>query len=149
MDVTAPSDILLVTCVYEKTAKPAAAKDLYDSPYFARLRRYAERLAEPWFIVSAEHGLVHPDEWLAPYERYLPDTPTWYREVWGAWVVGRLKLLVGDLNELTAEILASPDYVVWIAPRLKESGAVARTPLADIPWQEHVAWYDEQERKSL
>jgi hypothetical protein len=86
-----PFELLLVTCVYEKADSPRAAKDLYCSPYFQRLRRYAERHAKPWFIVSAEHGLVRPDEWLAPYERYLPDTPSWYQEVWGSWVAARLR----------------------------------------------------------
>lgn len=35
-------DLLLVTCVYEKADGPRAAKDLYRSAYFGRLRRYAE-----------------------------------------------------------------------------------------------------------
>ncbi|WP_157180843.1 DUF6884 domain-containing protein [Actinopolymorpha alba] len=139
-------DILLVTCVYEKAAAPSAAKDLYISPYFMRLRRYAERHAQPWFIISAEHGLVQPDEWLAPYERYLPDTPLWYQQIWGGWVAARLRLLAGDLTHRTVEIHASDAYSAQVAPRLEEAGATVRVPLAKIPWDEHLAWYDEQER---
>jgi hypothetical protein len=119
-------DLLLVTCVYEKADRPCAAKDLYRSPYFERLRRYAERHAKPWFIVSAEHGLVQPDEWLAPYDRYLPDTPPWYQEVWGSWVVARLRLLAGDLADRTVEVHASPPYVARIEPRLTQAGAIVR-----------------------
>jgi hypothetical protein len=141
-----PFDLLLVTCVYEKADSPRAAKDLYCSPYFQRLRRYAERHAKPWFIVSAEHGLVRPDEWLAPYERYLPDTPSWYQEVWGSWVAARLRLLAGDLTHRTVELHLSPPYLTRVAPRLEEAGAIVRVPLADTPSEEHLAWYDEQER---
>lgn len=60
------SDVVLVTCVYEKLTVPAVARNLYTGPYFDRLRRYAEAQAVPWFIVSAEHGLVRPADWLAP-----------------------------------------------------------------------------------
>ena len=86
-------DILLVTCVKEKLPQPAAARDLYTSTLFRKQSAYAEKLGAPWFILSAEHGLVGPDEWLAPYERYLPDTPRSYRLIWGQWVVARLALL--------------------------------------------------------
>ena len=80
---TGRADLLLVTCVKSKLTVPAAAKDLYVSPLFTRQRAYAENRGLPWFILSAEHGLVAPEEWLAPYERYLPDTPAAYRAAWG------------------------------------------------------------------
>jgi hypothetical protein len=34
----------------------------------------------------------------------------------------------------------------WVAPRLEEAGAIVRVPHADTPSEEHLAWYDEQER---
>jgi hypothetical protein len=139
-------DLLLVTCVYEKADGPRAARDLYRSPYFGRLRRYAESHGKPWFIVSAEHGLVQPQEWLTPYERYLPDTPGWYREAWGAWVVARLRLLAGELDGRTIELHLSRPYVAHVAPRLVEAGAIVEVPLADVAADQHIAWYDEQER---
>ncbi len=52
---------------------------MYISPLFAKQRIYAEQLNVPWFILSAEYGLVAPDEWLSPYERYLPSTPAEYQ----------------------------------------------------------------------
>ena len=64
-DVAAESQaptLLLVACVKEKLAAPAAARDLYVSPLFKKEREYAERAGLPWFILSAEHGLVAPDE---------------------------------------------------------------------------------------
>ena len=65
------------------------------SPLFTRERRYAESRGVPWFILSAEHALVAPDEWLSPYKRYLPETPASYRAAWGQWVAERLDLFVG------------------------------------------------------
>lgn len=91
---------------------------------------------------------MQPDEWLAPYERYLPDTPAEYQAVWGAWVVARLGLLAGALADRVVEIHAAPAYRARAAPRLEEAGATVQVPLADVPWDEHVAWYDEQARTS-
>lgn len=117
-------DLLLVTCVYEKIDRPAPARDLYVSPAFLHLREYAERSGRPWFIISAEHGLVHPDEWLAPYERHLPDTPDWYQRAWGAWVVARLRMLAGDLAGRTVEVHASSAYVDRIRLHMHAAGAM-------------------------
>ncbi|MDV6248205.1 DUF6884 domain-containing protein, partial [Rhodococcus opacus] len=93
------ADLVLVTCVKSKREAPSAAKDLYVSPLFTKQRAYAEQTGRPWFILSAEHGLVAPDDWLAPYERYLPDTPAAYRAAWGRWVAERLELLTGALQD--------------------------------------------------
>jgi hypothetical protein len=77
--------VLLVSCGKAKVEQPSAARDLYTSPRFRKARAYAEANEDAWFILSAEHGLVAPDEWLGPYERYLPDTPPSYRRAWGEW----------------------------------------------------------------
>jgi hypothetical protein len=53
----------------------------------------------------------------------------------------------GDLGRRTVEIHASPPYVAQVKPRLEEAGANVQVPLADIPWDQHPAWYDEQERQ--
>ena len=98
MSEDAAADIVLVTCVKSKGTRPCAAKDLYTSTLFKKQRAHAEKTGVPWFILSAEHGLVGPDEWIAPYERYLADTTMSYRAAWGAWVAARLELLAGHCN---------------------------------------------------
>ena len=63
--------IYLVSCVSRKRATPHRAKDLYISDWFLKARAYVEDTHSPWFILSAEYGLVPPDKVLAPYERTL------------------------------------------------------------------------------
>ena len=142
VDVPGRPDVLLVTCVKTKLAEPAEARDLYVSPLFKKQRDYAERLGAPWFILSAEHGLVAPDEWLAPYERYLPDTPASYQKVWGAWVVARLELLYGDVRARRVEIHASADYVAAVSPHLTARGALISLPLEGLGHGQRLSWYD-------
>jgi hypothetical protein len=140
-DSTTAADLLLVTCVKEKAPTPRAAKDLYTSALFRKERAYAERSGLPWYILSAEHGLVAPEEWMAPYERYLPDTPLAYREAWGRWVVARLALLEGDVRGRRIEIHASEEYVGWLRPHLISSGAVVHEPLKGLVQGQRLAWY--------
>ena len=115
-ELTADGHIVLVACVKSKGTRPAAAKDLYTSALFRKERAYAERAGVPWFILSAEHGLVAPDEWLAPYERYLADTTASYRLAWGGWVAARLDLLAGPLSDKVVEIHAGSTYLDVIRP---------------------------------
>ena len=137
-------DIVLVACVERKREIPSAAKDLYISVLFRFERAYAEKAGSPWFILSAEHGLVGPDEWLAPYSRYLPETPGRYRDAWGEWVAARLELLHGDLSGKVIEVHAGAAYVETVAPPLKSRGAVVLDPLRGLRFGERLRWYKEK-----
>lgn len=142
--VPTTAQLLLVSCVKSKKEVAAPAKDLYTSPLFAKQRRYAEKLAVPWFILSAEHGLVAPDEQLAPYERYLPNTSNTCREAWGTSVVERLELLAGPLDGRAIEIHAGRAYAVAITGPLARRGATLLTPLAGLSLGLRLQWYGHQ-----
>lgn len=133
--------LLLVACVKEKLSVPAAARDLYVSPLFRKEREYAEHSGLPWFILSAEHGLVAPDEWHSPYERYLPETAPSFRWAWGTWVVERLELLTGSLADRTIEIHAGSTYVEALRAPLEAKGASLFEPLAGLAMGQRLAWY--------
>ena len=70
-----PSDssraIYLVSCVGQKLKTPAPARDLYTSVWFRKARSYVESTGLPWSVLSAKHGVVHPDEVIAPYDLTL------------------------------------------------------------------------------
>jgi len=133
--------IVLVTCVKSKGTRPTAAKDLYTSALFRKERAYAESVGVPWFILSAEHGLVAPDEWLAPYERYLADTSASYRSAWGAWAAARLDLLAGPLGDKVVEIHSGSTYLDALRPHLERLGARIVDPLHGLSMGQRLAWY--------
>lgn len=140
----ADPDIVLITCVKTKRRKPCAAKDLYISPLFVKQRAYAEETGVPWFILSAEHGLVVPDEWLSPYERYLPDTPADFRSAWGSWVAARLQLLAGPLSGRVIEAHAGSAYIEALRPQLEPLGATLTDPLHGLSMGARLAWYGQE-----
>ncbi|OSI35263.1 DUF6884 domain-containing protein [Bradyrhizobium canariense] len=53
--------VAFVSCVKLKADTARPARDLYVSPWFIGARRYAERNADSWLILSAAYGLVDPD----------------------------------------------------------------------------------------
>ena len=78
--------ICLVSCVSVKGATPAAAKDLYQSSWFRKARLFVESIGSDWFILSAKHGLVHPDNMIAPYEHTLNTMGASERRDWARLV---------------------------------------------------------------
>lgn len=144
-------DIVLVTCVKTKADRPSPAKDLYTSALFRKQRAYAERYGAPWFILSAEHGLVAPDEWLSPYERYLPEMSRSFRAAWSAWVAARLELLAGPLANMTVEVHAGSVYLDAVRPELEALGAIVVDPLKGLSMGQRLSWYvaAEPEPKSV
>ena len=71
MEYRVATRIALVSCVKKKRGSAAFARDLYLSQLFRGLRCYAESHADVWYILSAEHGLLKPDQIVEPYERTL------------------------------------------------------------------------------
>jgi Family of unknown function (DUF6884)/GIY-YIG catalytic domain len=142
--ITAPRlrpDVVLIGCVKSKLSRGAAAKDLYVSDYFMKMRGYAEATRLPWFILSAEHGLVSPDDWLEPYERYLPDAPREYRRAWGEQVVRQLRQAAGPLDGLVLDIHAGAAYVDAVQAALRGSGARVIDQLQGLSFGRRLSWY--------
>ncbi|GAB3488264.1 DUF6884 domain-containing protein [Flexivirga lutea] len=136
-----PADVVLVGCVKTKLDHGAPAKDLYVSDYFAKMRNYAEASGRPWFILSAEHGLISPDEWLEPYERYLPDTSREYRTAWGEKVAQQLEQAVGSLPGLLVDIHAGAAYVESVEEALTPRGAHVLDQLRGLSFGRRLSWY--------
>lgn len=134
--------MLLISCVYEKRSRPSAARDLYRGPLFERSRTYAEQQPHPWFILSGEHGLVRPTDWLAPYDTDLNDTSPAYRLAWGTWVVAKLERTLGGIDGLVVDIHAPMSYIEPIGDLLTTAGAKLHTPLQELPSESWPDWYD-------
>ncbi|MGH3302352.1 MAG: DUF6884 domain-containing protein [Streptosporangiaceae bacterium] len=135
-------EVVLVGCVKTKGHEASRARDLYLSPLFERRRRYAESSGQPWYILSAEHGLLDPDSIIEPYDVYLADQSSDYRQAWGEWVAAKLTRVRGPIDGLVIEIHAGMAYVDAIEEPLRRRGAVLLTPLAGLRRGEQLAWYD-------
>jgi hypothetical protein len=136
-----PADLVLVGCVKSKLVHGAPAKDLYVSDYFVKMRSYAEASGLPWFILSAEHGLVSPGEWLEPYERYLPDTSSTYRRTWGEKVARQLGQAVASLSGVVIDVHAGAAYVEAVEEAITPLGALVLDQLRGLTFGRRLSWY--------
>jgi hypothetical protein len=140
-------DVLLVGCVKKKRATPARARDLYVSPLWAKRRLYAERMyaahQTPWFILSAEHALVDPDQVLPPYDLHLARTPIAHRRAWGEQAIDQLADALGSLDGAVVEVHAGAAYVDAIREPLTRRGAILSTPLQGLQQGRQLAWYND------
>lgn len=98
--------VVLVACCGKKLPYPAPARELYQSELFRKSRAYAEQHGDEWLILSALHGVVHPDATVAPYDQTLNDMPAEDRRAWSARVARQLAAYAAD--ELT--VLAGAAY---------------------------------------
>ena len=142
-------DLTLVGCVKTKRSDPSAAKDLYRSPLWRCRRAYAESLGCPWYILSAEHGLLDPDKRIVPYDLALSDLRAKARRGWSTRVLHVLKNRVPSLQNKVIEIHAGATYVRYgLEEGLRDAGATVRLPLAGIPGVgRQQAWYQQRLRR--
>lgn len=130
--------IALVSCVSEKLGHPAPARDLYRSPWFIKAARYADRLADDWMVLSAEHGLVHKNTVIAPYEKTLNTLSVSERRLWAARVLQSLRgeLSAGD----TVVVLAGKCYREYVAPAISSWGCRLEVPMEGLRIGEQLSW---------
>ncbi len=133
--------VVLVGCVKTKLDRSAPAQDLYTSPLFLKQRAYAESTGAPWFVLSAEHGLVRPETVLEPYERRLSAQPRDYRRAWGIRVVGQLTETIGPLDGKVVHLHAGSAYTDAIRDLLRSEGAEVEEPLRGLSLGKRLSWY--------
>ena len=133
--------IYLVACVAQKAPDAALAQELYTSPWFRKARAYVLKSGAPWFILSDLHGLVRPDEMLAPYDVRL--TRAAERRAWAQRVQGQMEQMLPDAD--TVVILAGKDYRQHLEPWLRRRFASVRVPMDGLRIGEQMRWLGENE----
>jgi hypothetical protein len=117
-----PQPLHLVACVAGKLDRPAPACELYTSDWFRKARAYVETIGAPWRILSAKHGLVHPEQVLEPYNATLGELEhDWQRQAWGDQVALDLKL---------DNLLPAGGSIVFLAGQLYRD-ALTASPMFD------------------
>lgn len=144
LDPTATPDVLILGCVKTKGPVPAKAKDLYISPMWTKRRRYAEATGKPWFIYSAEHGIIEPEMVIEPYDVAMSGLPRERVRAKGIQATAQLEALIGPLRGKVIEVHAGASYVRSIAEPLARRGAILSNPLGQRKFGPQLHWYDQQ-----
>ena len=130
--------LYLVSCVSKKLAVPAPAKDLYTSPLFLKARAYVESLGQPWQILSAKYGLVHPEQVIDPYDLTLKAMGVADRRRWAERVMSQLQPHLDGVGEVV--FLAGMDYRKFLEPQLVAQGIRVAVPMQRLKIGEQLSW---------
>jgi hypothetical protein len=157
--------VVLVGCGSTKLSGVHPAAKLYSGSLTRARVAYAERLlassGTPWFILSAEYGLVDPSCEIQSYDRSLSQLTLVQKSVWANDVAGHLfsRLFPGqkslcttpqDLRRVRVEIHAGLEYQDPLREILLAMGVTAGAPFAHLGIGQQLAWYKEQaERAAL
>jgi len=132
----------LVGCVKSKLDHPAAARDLYTSPLFFGRRTWVEGSCDRWFIISAKHGLVAPDQRLEPYEYTLKGKGVAIKRAWAERVLGQIDGETGPVRGLTFELHAGKEYLDFgLEAGLRVRGAHVEKPVDGVGFGKQLKFY--------
>lgn len=111
--------VALISCSKEKKNYTCPAKELYSaSTLFSLSYKYAKKVADKIYILSALYGLVPEDRVIQPYNKTLLEMPRSEQISWAKRVLSDLRQEC-DLNEDTFIFLAGKTYGQDILPAMK------------------------------
>jgi len=109
------------------------------------MRDYAEKNHDEWWILSAKHGLLHPNaDPIEPYDETLSGARVARKREWAKKVVvqlGEEGLLSGDV---TLVLHAGKDYYEELLPLIEDSGVSIEIATEGLGIGDTQAWYKER-----
>ena len=134
--------LYLVSCVGQKLSVPAPAADLYTSAWFRKARSYVAKSGEPWLILSAKYGLVHPDKVIEPYDVTLNTMPVADRREWARKVFADLESYLAGVE--TVVFLAGKRYRQFLEVALAAKGVTVSVPMEGLRIGEQLSWLERE-----
>lgn len=135
--------IYLVGCVKTKRTGLHPAKELYLSAWFRKVRDYVERRGE-WFILSAKHFLLDPEQQIENYNLSLYELNAGERKEWAKQVIEEFEK-VSCPSEVRVVIFAGKRYREFLVPLLKEAVIQVDIPLEGLGLGMQLQWLSRQE----
>ena len=132
----------LVSCVGKKKSRPAWAEEFYTSSWFLKARADVESTGMPWFVRSAEHGLLSPGQRVSPYEKTLHRMALVDRRLWAQRVLRQLD--AAGVVDGRVVFLAGQRYRAFLAPRLVAQGLEVEVPMEGLGIGQQLRWLTER-----
>ena len=134
--------LFLVSCVARKQAGPVAAKELYTSTWFKFARQVVEKSSPHWFILSAKHGLVLPDEKICYYNKTLNTMRKIERKEWAECVFAELKPELSNYDQIV--FFAGQKYREFLIKDLMDLSTNIRIPMEGLGIGKQLQWLKER-----
>jgi hypothetical protein len=133
----------LVACGKTKRDRATPAHELYISTLFHKASAYAAETYDRWYILSAKHHLLEPDQLIAPYDDSLKGRGAARRKEWASEVCEQICKRYPPNRAPTPEFYlhAGADYSRFLADCLRSNGYVTHVPLAGLGIGQQLHWY--------
>ena len=132
----------LVSCTKKKQPYPCKAFDMYSpSVLFSKAYAYCRRKYDQVAILSAEYGLLLPDDEIEPYDTTLNKMSAKERLAWSEKVLVQMrsKLNLPEYDEVFFH--AGKNYREFLIPKLENVGVKVEVPLGNLGIGKQLAWY--------
>ncbi len=93
------------------------------------MRRVVEEPGVSWFVLSAKHGLVRPEQVVEPYDQTLNELPVSERRAWARRVIGQMEISLPQADRIV--VFAGQKYREFLMDWLR-ARATVETPLAHL-----------------
>ena len=134
--------VYLVSCVKQKRETAAAAKDLYTSSWFRKAQAHVEATGMPWFILSAQHGLLDPEQVIEPYEKTLNKMRISDRKEWAKRVIAQMEQQLPKAERIV--VFAGKKYRDYLMSYLRSKASSVEVPLEKHRQGEQLSWFNER-----
>jgi hypothetical protein len=105
-----------------------------------------EHSCDEWWILSALHGLVYPDDVLEPYDVTMRDSTFAQRRKWSAAVLSDIDVRVQPRCGDTFEMHAGTDYRLFgLEDGLRERGFSIANPTEGLKLGPQLSFYSESQ----
>jgi hypothetical protein len=135
-----PGTIALISCVATKLPGKHAARDLYISAWFKKVRKHVEQAGLAWYILSAKYGLVAPDQVIETYEMTLNNMSVQHRLKWAHDVMNKVTDQFPDSHRFA--LFAGARYREFLEPLLVDQGARIQVPMEGLTQGRQLNWLD-------
>lgn len=122
--------VYLVSCVAKKQCYACKAGDLYVSEWFRKARAYVEATRAPWFILSAEYGLLGPGRVVEPYNKTLNRMSRSERKEWARRVIAKMETDLPSADRIV--ILAGERYREFLMDYLRSRARRIEVPMEGL-----------------
>ena len=137
-----PANIVLISCSKSKLDKRAPARELYTGTLFKKAVAWAERHGYEWFVISALHGLVTPNQIIAPYNYSLKQRRgARERELWAYLAIS--VHLTSHVAKGSHAFLVMPElYRRYVQHELDRQAITYTNPLQHLAIGKQMNWLD-------
>lgn len=138
-----PRTLAIVSCTGPGQSKPSRGRDHFTSPLFRELCTFAERQAGRWFLLSAAHGLVDPDDIIMPMAAVMHRKDAAARQSWSARVIEQLAPHLAGVERIL--LLANARSREYLLDFLRQDGRTVQIPLEGLSLGEQLQWLRRQQ----